>query len=218
MTSGRWTRYWTTTRTSSTSSHPSPQPQPPATDTDPAFPPSRISAINRISKPPAPGPVTGRREPASHHPGNTSSPPRRAHARHRQITSAAGQPFAPPTERPGVPTSTVRKSSDRTGREQSQHRAPVHSANPARCWLVEVLVVADCWRACPGQGQDPPSFGDRVGKDTQSADVLADGAHMSCALITCCVNNALRYGGMCAAILPGQGHRSRMAPEAVTEA
>src|ERR1019366_2807360 len=38
------------------------------------------------------------------------------------------------------------------------------------------------------------------------------------ALITSCVNNASRYHKMCAAIVPGQGHRSRLAPEAVTEA
>src|SRR5215475_10009068 len=35
--------------------------------------------------------------------------------------------------------------------------------------------------------------------------------------MTCCVNNASRYYGVHAAILPGQGHRSRLAPEAVAE-
>ncbi len=49
--------------------------------------------------------------------------------------------------------------------------------------------------------------------------LAGDGACRLCrALITCCVNNALRYHKMCAAILPGQGHRGRLAPEAVAEA
>src|SRR5712691_11567775 len=64
----------------------------------------------------------------------------------------------------------------------------------------------------------PPSLA-ILGKDAQSVDALTDGAcRLSRALITCCVNNASRYHRMCAAILPGQGHRSRLAPEAVTEA
>jgi len=171
----------------------------------------------------------GRRTQRVWHVPSSFATPMAAVAPSRAATTSTGGPPAPDEagitrntcalRRPVAPApSPPARRLPRGGRAP-----PSGTAAPARAHhrprsLSRPAAVAAGGGHPPGPEGCPPSLV-ILGKDAQSPESPPiEPCCLSRAFITCCVNNASRYHGMCAAILLGQGHRSHLAPEAVTEA